>query len=180
MTTDINELLEEVFTSTTIKTPKNIADSVFPKIPKEDYAEILKKVLPSYAHNFMVKRRAQKPDTPDLPPIEETTFAEDDLLSDDVAAIVKVNTVRKVVQRGSAKVDSARLAWQRQLQDRVHNGSIFKIFADFTADDLKGAAAGLRAQANAFNGKATWYEKLAAELKDGETLDSLDKDPTKV
>lgn len=180
MTTNINELLEEVFVTTEIKTPRNIADSVFLEIPEEDYAEVLKHVLPAYAHNFMVKRRAQRPVSEDLPEIEETTFAEDDLLADDVATIVKTSVVRKVKQRGSAKVDQARLAWQHQLQNRVYNGKIFKIFADFTSEDLKGAAESLRSQAAGFKVKATWYDNLAAQLKDGETLDSLDKDPTKV
>lgn len=176
----INELIESVFVDTDIKTPKEISNTVFDLLTPDEYKDVLEHVLPAYVHNYMVKRRVQRPEKFDDTPVTETTFAPDDLLSDDVSDIVKTETIKKVKQRGSAKVDARRLEWQRQLQNRVSNGTIFKVFADFTVDDLIGAADSLLAQASAFEGKAKWYLELANSLQPGDTLDSLDIDPTKV
>lgn len=173
---DLISLVEKQFTDSEHKTPKQISDEVFAELTPSEYEEVVRLTLPAFVQKYMVTRRRPVP-VSDEPAVEETTFASDDLLSDDVAQAVEENVRKKVAQSGSRKVDRIRAEWQRQLQNRVYNGSEYKIFSDFTASDLKNAASALRSQAEAFQGKADKYEKYASLLKDGQTLGEFDKDP---
>ena len=171
-------MIEGVITDTKIKTPRQISDEVFSELSSSEYGTILSHVLPAYVQKYIVDRRKAQNLGPDDVVIEDT-FAPDDLLSDDVADIVTKDVQKKVAQAGSSKVNKIRNEWKRRLQDRVHNGSEYKIFGDFTADDLRGAAASLKAMASSYEAKSAWYENLANAIPAGKTLSALDKDPTK-
>lgn len=171
--TKLDELIEEVITDTKIKNPADIAAAVFGKLSEDSYEDVLRVTLKAYVSRYIVLRRVPDPIPADPTPVVE---APDDLLSDDVQKIVADDKKRKAVALGSRRIEVYKLQWKKKLEDRVYNGTEYKIFGDFTAEDLRAAADALRAQASAFQGKADYYDKLAEKI-DGKKLSDFADDP---
>lgn len=175
---NINDIIESIVVGTENVTPREISAELFPQIPSEEHAQALQAVLPAYVRDYLATRRVWKP-VQEPAPVEEETYAPDDLLADDVQEIQEKVVKTKLRARGSARVNSIRTEWQRHYDDTLWNGAEYLKFGDATAVDLKGAAMQLRGSAEASIKKAVWYEEVASHLGDSKRVRDLTDDPTR-
>ena len=166
----LGTLYEKAKSDPDLTNPSEIAKYILDHLPKEQYRSALEQTIPVWVQGRFVKDRFGVTTTDKVPRIE--TFAEDDLLADDVRPMLPK-------QVGGSRAERIRNEWAAHFSDRVFNGREFKVFGDFTAEDLLGASTSLRRQAEAYNGKAEWYEKVAASLPAKGRVRDLEKDPTK-
>lgn len=177
MTQNIDDILEEIITTSALTSPNDIAVRAIGKLSSDDYLTVLQNTLGRYVSYYMADRR--RSNILEEPAVVEENFAPDDLLAEDVQEIVETQQKKMLKARGSARVNAIRTEWQRHFDDSIWNGTSHIKFGDATAVDLKGAAKALRTQADAFNGKAERYNKIATVLGDSKRVRDLTDDPTK-
>lgn len=176
--TDLSTLLEEIVTTTDKVTPREISEEAVDRLT--EYEDVLRQVLPTYVRQWLADRRVYKEP---VAPVQEESFAPDDLLSDEGQKGQAKKQKTMLRARGSAKVQAIRTEWQRHFNDSLWNGERYIKFGDATSVDLKGAADSLRTTAKAeYAGKinkAEYYEKIADALGDSRKVRDLTQDPTR-
>lgn len=151
MTTEFNlrALVREVAAASKAADPGDLAEEVFPKIPRKEMASAVREMLRTYVRIVLGESRSVG------------HLAQEGVGSpgDDVS---------RTAGR-SLKVAAIREAWRARLTDRIHTGpasTAWKLLGDCTADDLLFAADERRHVAERTLSRAVFYERLAEVVKD--------------
>jgi hypothetical protein len=173
--TFLRDIVNDLIETTNLSDPHDIADEVIAGLAtEEDRALALKEAVPVFVRQTLSLRRLASPPVTTTAATTTTTTA-----TPPVTTPAFKPPVRSGHDNYSHNVAVVRDAWQDRLDTSLAVGvGVYKRLRECTAEDLKWHAKSLRTLADRTYGKADFYEKIAAAIPAGGTVNDLKSDPT--
>ena len=166
--TSINLRTQEILSTTNLSDPVEIATRILAEMDPADYESALRECIPPMVRISLAASRSLVLN----PPSGRIPSSPISPISRDTGGGV----FRPVHSPKLAAI--AENAWQRRLEQSLCVNGTYKRLRECTKDDLLDVALSLKSQAEASLTKASYYEKLAAAVPEGQTLGVLKADPT--